>query len=149
MKELKNQSNTYYETVTSYKQAGKAIAHFNISNLDQARTICDVAEELKQPVIIGVSEGERGYMGVAMVRAIVDQLNQEYSVPIFLNADHTYSFEKVQEVVELGYDSEYRCVDKTSTKSEQQVCSSKQHCTPNKNSFQTKIFVMKTQYNGD
>lgn len=105
MKELKNQSQKYYETIISYKEQGKAIAHFNISNLDQARTICDVAEELLQPVIIGVSEGERGYMGVAMVRAIVDQLNQEYSVPIFLNADHTYSFEKVQEVIELGYDS--------------------------------------------
>jgi fructose-bisphosphate aldolase class II len=105
MKEIKHQSTHYYDTVMAYKQQGKAIAHFNISNLDQARTICDVAEELKQPVIIGVSEGERGYMGVAMVRAIVDQLNQEYSVPIFLNADHTYSFEKVQEVVELGYDS--------------------------------------------
>jgi fructose-bisphosphate aldolase class II len=64
-----------------------------------------VAEELKQPVIIGASEGERGYMGVVMTRKIVDQLNDEYSVPVFLNADHTYSLEKVKEVVEAGYDS--------------------------------------------
>jgi fructose-bisphosphate aldolase class II len=63
------------------------------------------AEELKQPVIIGASEGERAYMGVEMVRKIVDELNQEYDVAIFLNADHTYSLEKVQEVVEAGYDS--------------------------------------------
>ncbi|MCF7898579.1 MAG: class II fructose-bisphosphate aldolase, partial [Candidatus Pacebacteria bacterium] len=81
------------------------IAHFNISNLDQARAIAEVAEELKQPVIIGASEGERTYMGVTMVRKIVDELNQEYNVAIFLNADHTYSLEKVQEVVEAGYDS--------------------------------------------
>jgi fructose-bisphosphate aldolase class II len=32
-------------------------------------------------------------------------MKREYTVPIFLNADHTYSFEKVKEVVEAGYDS--------------------------------------------
>ena len=105
MKELKSQSPKYLELINSYKQVKKAIAHFNISNLDQARAICEVAEELKQPVIIGVSEGEREYIGVAMVRSVVDELNQEYSVPIFLNADHTYTLEKVMEAVEAGYDS--------------------------------------------
>jgi fructose-bisphosphate aldolase class II len=105
MKQLANQSPFYFETVTKYKAEGKAIAHFNISNLDQARAICDVAQSLNQPVIIGVSEGEREYMGVAMVRKIVDQLNEEYEIPVFLNADHTYSLDKVKQVIELGYDS--------------------------------------------
>ena len=105
MKSLTPQSEIYFETITEYKNAGKAIAHFNISNLDQARAIVEVAEELNQPVIIGASEGEREYMGIDMVRTIVDELNQEYNIPIFLNADHTYSLEKVQEVVEAGYDS--------------------------------------------
>jgi fructose-bisphosphate aldolase class II len=105
MKTLIPQSEAFLETINSYKQKGKALAHFNISNLDQARAICEVAQELGQPVIIGVSEGERTYMGVPMVRKIINELNQEYDVPIFLNADHTYSFEKVEEVVEAGYDS--------------------------------------------
>ena len=105
MKSYTSQSQYYLDTINEYKKKGNAIAHFNISNLDQARAICDVAEELKQPVIIGASEGERAYMGVEMVRKIVDEFNQEYTVPIFLNADHTYSLEKVMEVVEAGYDS--------------------------------------------
>lgn len=105
MKSYIPQSDFYFETITKYKQEGKAIAHFNISNLDQARAIAEVAEELKQPVIIGASEGERDYMGVDMVRTIIDELNQEYDVPIFLNADHTYTLEKVTQVVEAGYDS--------------------------------------------
>jgi fructose-bisphosphate aldolase class II len=105
MKSLTTQSEVYFETISEYKNQGKAIAHFNISNLDQARAIVEVAEELNQPVIIGASEGERDYMGIDMVRTIVDELNQEYNVPIFLNADHTYTLEKVQEVVEAGYDS--------------------------------------------
>lgn len=105
MKTLLTQNQQYLDLINEYKKAGHAIAHFNISNLDQARAIVEVAEELKQPVIIGASEGEREYMGVEMVRKIVDELNQEYSVPIFLNADHTYSLEKVMQVVEAGYDS--------------------------------------------
>lgn len=102
---LQNQSDHYLDTILSYKQQKKAIAHFNISNLDQARAICDVAQELNQPVIIGVSEGEREYMGVAMVRKVIDELNSEYAIPIFLNADHTYSLAKVMEAAEAGYDS--------------------------------------------
>ena len=105
MKTLIPQSEHYIELIEEYKKNGKAIAHFNISNLDQARAIVEVAQELNQPVIIGVSEGERDYMGVDMVRTIVNELNQEVDVPIFLNADHTYSLEKVEEVVEAGYDS--------------------------------------------
>ena len=102
---LQSQSNHYLDTILSFKEQGKAIAHFNISNLDQARAIVDVAQELNQPVIIGVSEGEREYMGVKMVRALIDELNNEYAVPIFLNADHTYSLPKVVEAIEAGYDS--------------------------------------------
>ena len=105
MMKLSAQSDHYLDTILSYKQEGKAIAHFNISNLDQARAICDVAQELGQPVIIGVSEGEREYIGVTMVRKVIDELNEEYAVPIFLNADHTYSRAKVMEAVEAGYDS--------------------------------------------
>lgn len=102
---LSPQSDHYLDTILSYKQQGKAIAHFNISNLDQARAICDVAQELEQPVIIGVSEGEREYIGIAMVRKVIEELNNEYTIPIFLNADHTYTFAKVMEAVEAGYDS--------------------------------------------
>lgn len=105
MKTLVPQSEHYLELINEYKKNGHAIAHFNISNLDQARAIVEVAQELNQPVIIGASEGEREYMGIDMVRTIVNELNQEYDVPVFLNADHTYTLEKVIEVVEAGYDS--------------------------------------------
>jgi fructose-bisphosphate aldolase class II len=105
MMQLTTQSDHYLDTILSYKQNRKALAHFNISNLDQARAICDVAQELNQPVVIGVSEGEREYIGVTMVRKVIDELNQEYTIPIFLNADHTYSLAKVMEAVEAGYDS--------------------------------------------
>ncbi len=105
MKAYTPQSTHYLDTILAAQHAHKALAHFNISNLDQLRAICEVADGVGQPVIIGVSEGEREYIGLAMVRALVNEMNDEYSVPIFLNADHTYTYEKVVEAVEAGYDS--------------------------------------------
>lgn len=102
---MQNQTGEYYELIKKYESQGKAIAHFNISSLDQLRAICEVANDLREPVIIGLSEGEREYIGIDMARNIVDEMKKEYTVPIFLNGDHTYSFEKVKEVVEAGYDS--------------------------------------------
>ena len=81
-----------------------AIGHFNISNIEGFWAVVNAAKKLKVPVIIGVSEGEREFMGVAQVRALVDSVKSK-DFPIFLNADHTYSFEKVKEVVDAGYDS--------------------------------------------
>jgi len=57
------------------------------------------------PVIIGVSEGERDFVGVKQAVALVKSLREEYNYPIFLNADHTYSVERIKEVVDAGYDA--------------------------------------------
>ena len=82
-----------------------AIGHFNISNLEGLWGIFNAARDLSVQVIIGVSEGEREFIGINQVRALVSSLKEEFSYPIFLNADHTYSFEEVKKVVDAGYDS--------------------------------------------
>ncbi len=81
-----------------------AIGHFNISNVEGFWAVVNAAKKFNVPVIIGVSEGERDFLGVQQVRALVDSV-KNIGVPVFLNADHTYSFEKVKEVVDAGYDS--------------------------------------------
>ena len=81
-----------------------AIGHFNISNLEALHGIFNAARALNLPVIIGVSEGERDFVGVREAVALVKSLRDQYNYPIFLNADHTYSFERVKEVVDAGYD---------------------------------------------
>jgi fructose-bisphosphate aldolase class II len=60
---------------------------------------------LSLPVIIGVSEGERDFIGIPQVVALVKSLREQYDYPIYLNADHTYSFERVREVVDAGFDA--------------------------------------------
>lgn len=82
-----------------------AIGHFNISNLEALHGIFNAAKSLDLPVIIGVSEGERDFVGVHEVVALVKTLKEKNNFPIFLNADHTYSFEKVVEAVDAGFDA--------------------------------------------
>lgn len=95
----------YREIIVQAEANKTAIGHFNISNLEGLWAIVNVARELKVPVIIGVSEGERNFMGIKQVRALVSSVRDELNLPIFLNADHTYSFEAVKEVVDAGFDS--------------------------------------------
>ncbi len=94
---------TLQETIQ--QSSGKAIGHFNISDLISLKAIFEAAKELNVPVIIGTSEGERDFIGAKQSVALVRSLREEYGYPVFVNADHTHSFPKVQEAVVAGYDS--------------------------------------------
>ncbi len=82
-----------------------AIGHFNISDLAGLKAIFESARSLNLPVIIGVSEGERDFVGVKTATALIKSLREEFDYPIFLNADHTHSFEKIKQAVEAGFDA--------------------------------------------
>ncbi|MDD5318578.1 MAG: class II fructose-bisphosphate aldolase [Candidatus Pacebacteria bacterium] len=90
----------------------KAIGHFNISNLEGFWAVVRAAqavsekvfgEKNKVPVIVGTSEGERDFIGLTQAVALVRSV-RDSGQPVFLNADHTYSFERVKEAIDAGYD---------------------------------------------
>lgn len=81
-----------------------AIGHFNVSDLLTLRAVFAAACELRVPVLIGVSEGEREFMGVRQAAALVKSLRDEYDYPVFLNADHTHSLAGVREAALAGFD---------------------------------------------
>lgn len=97
--------NTLTELVQNALERKVAIGHFNISNIEGFWAVVNAAKELNVPVIIGVSEGERDFIGVKEVAVLVKNYREYTGQPVFLNADHTYSFERVKEVVDAGYDS--------------------------------------------
>ncbi len=97
---------TYRETINKAREQKISIGHFNISNLEALRGIVQAAVKLNVPVIIGVSEGERDFVGVKQTVALVKAYREQYNNhPIFLNADHTYSYERVKEAIDAGFDS--------------------------------------------
>jgi fructose-bisphosphate aldolase class II len=82
-----------------------AIGHFNISDLVALKAAYSAAREVNVPVIVGVSEGERDFIGVRQIAALVRSIREQDSYPIYLNADHTHSIEKAREAAQAGFDS--------------------------------------------
>jgi fructose-bisphosphate aldolase, class II len=81
-----------------------AVGHFNFSDLAAFNAIAATARELNLPVMVGVSEGERAFVGVCQAAALVKSIREEYGQPIFLNADHTHSLAKAEEAAKAGFD---------------------------------------------
>ena len=89
-------------------KAGKyAVGQFNINNLEWTKAILLTAEELKSPVILGVSEGAGKYMCgyttiVGMVNGMIKELG--ITVPVALHLDHG-SYEHALKTIEAGFSS--------------------------------------------
>jgi ketose-bisphosphate aldolase len=83
---------------------GVAVGHFNISDLIALEAVFEAAQDLRLPVIVGVSEGERQFIGTRQVAALVKSLREQYDFRIFLNADHTHSLPSAVEAAKAGFD---------------------------------------------
>jgi fructose-bisphosphate aldolase, class II len=84
---------------------GVAIGHFNIAEMVLLKAVFASAQELKVPVLVGASEGEREFIGVRQLAALVRSLQEEFDFPIFLNADHTHSLVKAVDAAKAGFDA--------------------------------------------
>ncbi len=96
------------KTIEIFEKAqihGYAIGQFNISTDEQIIAIVEAAKELNAPVIIGTSEGEREFIGIEQVVALVETWRKETGLPIILHADHCKTFESIKKVIDAGYDS--------------------------------------------
>ena len=97
--------NSLRELLKKSQEAGVAIGHFNISDFTLLKAVFTAAQELNLPVLVGLSEGERAFVGTRPIAAFVRSLREEFDFPIFLNADHTHSLAKGIEAAKAGYDS--------------------------------------------
>ena len=95
------------EMLDKAKAGHYAVGHFNINNLEWTKAILETAEELRSPVILGVSEGAGKYMGgyktiVGMVNGLIDELN--ITVPVALHLDHG-TYEGAKACINAGFSS--------------------------------------------
>ena len=96
---------TLREYIKEADEKGIAIGHFNISNLEALHGIYNAAKKLNLQIIIGLSEGEEEFVGKNEAVALIHEIRERDNYPIFLNADHHYSFESVKASLDAGYDS--------------------------------------------
>mgnify|MGYP000725314833 CR=1 FL=1 len=95
---------TLREVLKEAQEGKYAVPHFNVTDLAGFRAIAAACKETGIPMVIGTSEGERSYIGVERAVAIVRSYRAE-GIPLFLNADHTSSVEKIEEAARAGYDA--------------------------------------------
>lgn len=95
------------EMLDKAREGKYAVGQFNINNLEWTKSVLLMAQELKSPVILGVSEGAGKYMTgfktvAAMVKAMMDELN--ITVPVALHLDHG-SYEGCYQCIKAGFSS--------------------------------------------
>ena len=95
------------EMLNKAKAGHYAVGQFNINNLEWAKAILLTAEEMKSPVILGVSEGAGKYMCgyktiVGMVEGMIAGLG--ITVPVAIHLDHG-SYEGAYKCIEAGFSS--------------------------------------------
>ena len=96
------------EMMIAAKEGKYAIGQFNINNAEWTSAILDKAQELKAPVILGVSSGAAKYMGgwntvVGIVRGII--IDHNITIPVALHLDHGASFEMCKAAIDAGFTS--------------------------------------------
>jgi len=87
------------------QEQGVALGHFNVADLVLLKAVVAAAVEVRVPVMVGASEGERDFFGTYELAAVVEAMRAEQDVPIFLNADHTHSLAKAVEAARAGFDA--------------------------------------------
>lgn len=98
----------FNEMLNLAKKDKYAVPHFNINNLEWAKYVLEKMQEENLPVILGVSEGAKKYMGGfytirCMVEGLIKDLN--ITIPVCLHLDHGSSFESCKEAIDAGFSS--------------------------------------------
>lgn len=91
--------------LTRLEKEGAALGHFNVADLVMLKAVFGAVSEIRVPVLVGASEGEREFFGTRHLAALVKSQREEFDVPVFLNADHTHSLIKGVEAAYAGFDA--------------------------------------------
>ena len=98
----------FNEMLKDAKENKYAVPQFNINNLEWAKYVLEKMQEENLPIILGVSEGAKKYMGGfyvirCMVEGLIKDLN--ITIPVCLHLDHGSSFESCKEAIDAGFSS--------------------------------------------
>ena len=63
--------NELRKVLTRFEKEGAALGHFNVADLVLLKAVLAAAGEIRVPVLVGASEGERDFFGTHQVAALV------------------------------------------------------------------------------
>ncbi|MCL2378855.1 MAG: tagatose-bisphosphate aldolase subunit GatY [Defluviitaleaceae bacterium] len=83
----------------------RAIASFNIHNLETVQAVAEVAAEENCPVIFQTTPGTLKHAGIPYIAAIVKAAATLYDIPMALHVDHCACYDTILECIRWGYTS--------------------------------------------
>ncbi|MEX0621866.1 MAG: class II fructose-bisphosphate aldolase [Candidatus Woykebacteria bacterium] len=95
---------TAKEWLQKAKEEHFAIGAFNVGNLETFKAVAEIAGEKRSPIIIETSPGETKWMDADNMVDIAKNYSEDFSIPIFVNLDHSEKLEDCMMGIEAGYD---------------------------------------------
>jgi fructose-bisphosphate aldolase class II len=86
------------------RQEHWAFGAFNLDDEATLRAVARAAQAKNAPVLVEVSQGEVGDIGLENVRDMVDNMKYEYGVEIYVNLDHSPSVEAAKKGIDAGFE---------------------------------------------
>lgn len=97
---------SHTQTILNQAQANKkAVAAFNVYNLETVQAAIAVAEKVQQPVIIALGERYFGTVDVEGFAAMVRVIAEKSSIPVALHLDHAYEKQSIIRAIQSGFTS--------------------------------------------
>ena len=93
------------EILDKARREGYAVPSFNTNNLEITQAILEVAEEMRAPVFIQISDGARKYAGMENLANLVKDMASRVRVPVALHLDHGADFKMVMQAIRAGFTS--------------------------------------------
>jgi fructose-bisphosphate aldolase, class II len=81
-----------------------AVGAFNVDNQETLLAIVRAAAAKQAPVLVEISHGEAEVIGLANMRALVDNYRREYGVEAYINLDHSPSVEAARAGIDAGFE---------------------------------------------
>jgi fructose-bisphosphate aldolase class II len=81
-----------------------AVGAFNVDNQETLLAIVRAAQAKDAPVLVEVSHDEVSMIGLANMRAMVDNYSAEFGVEMYVNLDHSPSVEAAKAGIDAGFE---------------------------------------------
>jgi fructose-bisphosphate aldolase, class II len=86
------------------RSEGFAVGAFNVDNQETLVAIARAAQVKEAPVLVELSHGEARAIGLANMRALVDNYRAELGVELYVNLDHSPSVEAAKAGIDAGFE---------------------------------------------
>lgn len=81
-----------------------AVGAFNVDNQETLIAVARAAKNKNSPVLVELSQGEIGAIGLKNARDMVDNYKREYGIEMYLNLDHSPSVEAAKAGIDAGFE---------------------------------------------